>query len=279
MFINHRVTVITLSPDISRWIIGEIFPPPNESCESSIPKMFLAESASIDQHIQENYESVIPLVSGNSPKDAHWVFPSGLRCTSSENVLLLLKFSSRCSEKIRKLLNFGEKVNVELRKYLDLNPSMEFRVFFKDNKIKGISQKSISDYFPQLNDETLTTRLKKEVQELEEFLLSRHGSNTTVLDTYFSGSRTENLRKGKLCVIGEKKWRETDSLLFSWEELESNNNLELRIVENDYSRISRASNFSGYPIEILDNENFQGLDSLIQSMEEANRLSDEEIFT
>lgn len=108
----------------------------------------------INKYVDELGGQVIPKLNWSTPKDASWLIPGNtVRCIESNDIYLLLKSSDHIVDDL--LYPFLEvdnakdiKVSYELilKKWEDINPALEFRVFVKDGKISGISQRDLNYY-------------------------------------------------------------------------------------------------------------------------------------
>ena len=101
---------------------------------------------SIDDAIQKLGGSVLVKYCGKTPRDALWISSEkSLRCTTSSDVLLLLKASDRIKG------NSTQVPCLSLIKWKnDWNSSYEFRVFYINGILQGISQRDCSAYFLHL---------------------------------------------------------------------------------------------------------------------------------
>lgn len=76
-------------------------------------------------------------------KDATWVTPTkSLKCTSLEDVYLLLKSSDRISNDLNKVENLSDNKNpfnfyLVIKRWKEINPCTEFRCFVIKNELMG----------------------------------------------------------------------------------------------------------------------------------------------
>ena len=168
----------------------------------------------------------------SSPKDATWITMNGtLRCTSFNDICLLLKSSDFISHDLNDAYNYcvdstlphpDECFELVLREWVDIIPSMEFRIFVKERNIIGISQRHISCYFSYLYP--LKDIL---LQEIMEFFNSKIKSKFVDSDFVFDIFKQES---GHYKLVDFNPFSEiTDGLLFSWSELYS---LDPQFVES-----------------------------------------------
>jgi len=184
---------------------------------------------SIQRAIDDLGGSVIPKLNWSSPKDAVWMNWTGnLKCTDSEQVILLLKSSDCIMHDLTEPFSFCEDESehenlqnneiqyyIVLRKWETIEPASEFRCFVSNDKIIGISQRNHSQYFDFLKN--LTKSIQNTVIDFFEVnMKGKFASNTYVFDVYL-----KNLTKTPSAVLLDINpfGRVTDSLLFSWEEL------------------------------------------------------------
>ena len=189
----------------------------------------------ITQSIAELGGKVIPKLNWSSPKDASWLMPGNvIKCTEVDDVLLLLKSSDHViddlaypflevsqlpEDETRKNGQDRIKVDYELvlKQWRDLNPALEFRVFVKEGKILGISQRDLNHYDflkelePQLKENIQLFVTDKVVNKLNASL-----PNLTkfIVDVYVPRPFD------KIYIIDINPFlRKSDSLLFTWNEL------------------------------------------------------------
>ncbi|KAI7863908.1 D123-domain-containing protein [Spinellus fusiger] len=181
----------------------------------------------------EEYEAVFPKLNWSSPRDAAWISATqSLQCTSPFDVFLLLKSSDFIDHDLFHAFDGCTvpstlKYDLILRKWYDLQPSMEFRCFVKNNRIIGISQRD-GCYYPFL------VEAKDDLEEtihdfFEETVLDVFPSTHYVFDVYIRRSPL------KVYLVDFNPFSPTtDSLLYDWEYLEdfdlSTQEPEIRIV-------------------------------------------------
>lgn len=123
---------------------------------SQIPN-FPEVERQIREAIYEYEGAVFPKLNWTSPRDAAWISATqSLKCTSPFDVFLLLKSSDFINHDLNHAYEHcidiedkeNQKIqfNLVLRKWYDLQPSMEFRCFVKDQEIIGITQRDMNFY-------------------------------------------------------------------------------------------------------------------------------------
>lgn len=185
---------------------------------------------------------VAPKLNWSAPKDATWILPNNsMKCNEVNEIYLLLNASNyimhdlehaydECQEDSNDTIT--PEVELVLREWFDVNPALEFRVFVKDKRVIGATQRDLN-YYDYL--EALSNTFKDLIDEfVENVILSKFPDTSFVLDVYIP--RPFN----KVYLIDINPFaRKTDSLLFSWNELitqgsTSSDNNENNAVNNDY---------------------------------------------
>lgn len=214
------------------------------------------------EKIVEGMGSVIVKLNWSAPKDAKWILiNNSLQCSSAGDVYLLLNASDHIAHDLDGHIydecldkENGKKLGPELviKKWIrDFNPALEFRVYVKDRKILGVSQRDLNHYVfleelqPKLHDAIL--RFQKDVMSNTRFSVRDY-----IMDVYIPRPYT------KVIIMDinpfTRKW---DSLLFTWNELlekENDGEFELRILnETNMGSMARKDNSeSQVPLEVVD---------------------------
>lgn len=160
----------------------------------------------------------------SSPKDATWVaFNNNMKCSSLSQLYLLLKSSDFVAHDLSMPFSSCEDCTSEdsenvsyslvVRKWVDVNPGTEFRCWVADGRLVAACQRDTSNYYPHLAKEEASIR-----QDLASFFQEQ------VVDKFPLKSYVMDVtrpRKDKVILVDFNPWGDTtDSLLFSWEELE-----------------------------------------------------------
>jgi hypothetical protein len=133
------------------------------------PRRFPGLRAAVDAAIARLGGAVAPKLNWSSPSDALWVAgANSLRCTSADQVVLLLKSSDRAAydiELLRCLRAHGSPAPpaLALRRWHELRPEREFRCFVHAGEPAGICQRDATQFFPQLQDAAEQSRIKAAV--------------------------------------------------------------------------------------------------------------------
>ncbi|RLV89535.1 Cell division cycle protein [Spathaspora sp. JA1] len=167
---------------------------------------------------------ITPKLNWSSPKDAKWILAGNTtKCSCIDDIFLLLKSSDHIVDDLDFPFSAVEnntslpiEYELVLKQWQDINPALEFRVFIKDEKILGISQRDLNHY-EYLQE--LQPNLNQKISEfIYDKIIPTIGSHTTlekyIVDVYIP--RPFN----KIYIIDINPFsRKTDSLLFAWNEL------------------------------------------------------------
>ncbi|KAI9249582.1 D123-domain-containing protein [Helicostylum pulchrum] len=220
---------------------------PNDEVDSKIPNFPQVESE-IRETVYEFEGAVFPKLNWTSPRDAAWISATqSLKCTSPFDVYLLLKSSDFINHDLNHAYkNCADRdmmedkkieYNLVLRKWYDLQPSMEFRCFVKNQEIVGISQRDLN-YYPFLND--IRQDIEQTIFEFfEDTIRDGFESVNYVFDVYLQRSNN------KVYLVDFNPFNTTtDALLFTWDELMSFDTekgvSEIRLVESQAEANFRA---------------------------------------
>lgn len=180
-----------------------------------------------------------PKLNWSSPKDAKWITCTNtLKCVTATDVLLLLKSSDFISHDLNFAFNACVDQNTSypttynftliLREWIDVNMANEYRCFVDPQKgLLGVCQRDTANHYAFNCD----PREKANVLlEINEFIMGNIGDlhrdgARFVVDLVFRDSRQLNICD--FAVFGGA----TDSLLYEWEEFETDIEVEVRVVE------------------------------------------------
>ncbi|KAK4166736.1 putative cell division cycle protein [Cladorrhinum sp. PSN259] len=193
-------------------------------------KRFPELHARITSAIAELGGAVAPKLNWSSPRDATWIsrYPNTVKCTSANDIYVLLKSSSFISHDLDHA--FDDTIPpspfptfqpvLVLRAFFNPLPSLEFRCFVKDRNLIAITQRD-PNYYAFLN--SLRPHILKRIKE---FFLKRlkftFPDACFVFDVYVPEADydddEERLARPRLIDINPWAPR-TDSILFDWAEL------------------------------------------------------------
>ncbi|EMG45874.1 hypothetical protein SBY92_002257 [Candida maltosa Xu316] len=254
---DSKVTVLEADSDneYSDWEYEE------DEDEVPVESHFQSLHDRIIKSIDELGGAVFPKLNWSSPKDVKWIMPSNtIRCDDVNNVYLLLNSSDHIVDDLDhpfsevEVKKKEEIIPVEyelvLTKWQDVNPALEFRVFVKNNKIIGVSQRD-SNHYEFLAD------LKDEIHEkLDEFVkdevIPKLSSSLSkyILDLYIPRPFD------KVYIIDINPFsRKSDALLFTWNELltQTSNEYEFRLLDktNVANFAKKEYSESQVPIDVV----------------------------
>lgn len=212
--------------------------------ENNAPSFPELEDAIRDAVVE--YEgAVFPKFNWSSPRDAAWITATqSLKSTTPFDIYLLLKSSDfinhdlnhayeECSDEKQPEQSF----ELVLRKWYNIQPSMEFRCFVRNQEIIGISQRDIN-YYEFLAD--MKDELETAIHEFfEDSIRNQFASDNYVFDVYI----LQNRQTVKL-VDFNPFCPTTDGLMYEWAELYSlspdDNNAEMRVITSQVEANMRA---------------------------------------
>ncbi|CCE91117.1 cell proliferation protein CDC123 TDEL_0C02280 [Torulaspora delbrueckii] len=206
--------------------------------------------------------SVAPKLNWSAPRDATWMLPNNtMKCTEINEVYLLLNASNYIMHDLQHAFEGCEDFTTDdrrpeyelvLRQWFDINPALEFRVFIRNGKVLGATQRDLN-YYTFL--EPLVDDFKDTIDEfVYDTFLTKFSEKSCVIDIYIP--RPYN----KLFLIDVNPFsRKTDALMFSWNELltkevNENEDYELRIVpENNVARFATKEHSENHvPKDVLE---------------------------
>ncbi|KAK3881842.1 hypothetical protein Pcinc_013746 [Petrolisthes cinctipes] len=188
--------------------------------------------------------SVFPKLNWSSPKDASWIaFNNSLRCCTPGDVYLLLKSSSFITHDLtapfkdcdnQSETNTDHEYCLVLRRWMEINPAFEFRCFVRNRDLIGISQRDISQSYSCIGADQANIR-SDIVSFWRENIENRFPLLNYVIDVYRPAK--DNVILLDFNPFGET----TDGLLFSWKELQGEDETRQglnRVIEEESSESS-----------------------------------------
>ncbi|OQV18914.1 Cell division cycle protein 123-like protein [Hypsibius exemplaris] len=188
--------------------------------------------ARVDEVIRKFGGAAFPKLNWSSPKDACWMLPNrNLKCSSLADILLVLKASTFVGFDLSIKVQEAARVPLDLvlREWSEINPGWEFRCFVKDNTLVGISQRYTTAFYAHINQnrENVTGDIKA--------FFAQHVQQRFPLKNYTFDIVTFTTDTEDFMLVDFNPFDPvTDSLLFTWEELQDANGIPddelLRIV-------------------------------------------------
>ncbi|KAK4204360.1 putative cell division cycle protein [Triangularia verruculosa] len=184
----------------------------------------------IESTIKQLGGAVAPKLNWSSPRDATWIsrHPNTVKCTSANDIYILLKSSSFISHDLNHA--FDDTVPVPnsppfqpvlvLRSYFNIHPSLEFRCFVKDRNLVALTQRD-PNYYPFLR--SLRPHIISRTKELfTKRLKFTFPEGDFVFDVYIPEASYDDEvnRLGRARLIDINPWApRTDPIMFGWDEL------------------------------------------------------------
>ncbi|GBF91414.1 cell cycle control Cdc123 [Raphidocelis subcapitata] len=188
--------------------------------------------AQIEAAIARLGGAVAPKLNWSSPTDALWVSATtSLRCTSADQVVLLLKSSDRVAYDLQLLAEIRSAAaagaaaadarraraaapRLALRRWEELRPEREFRCFVHDHRPVGVCQRDPSQHFPQLQDPAEQARMRDAVCGFQDRAFGRgFVRGSYAIDVLVSP-------EGRVTLIDVNPIADTTQpLLFGWQQL------------------------------------------------------------
>lgn len=225
---------------------------------------------------------VTPKLNWSAPKDARWILPgNNMRCTNADDIYLLLKSSDHVVDDLEAPFAAADDVptnndvqevipELVLRRWREINPALEFRVFVRDGRILGISQRDLNHY---IFLRALKTKIERAITD---FVLNTFVSRfplKCVVDLYVPAPYTT----AEIIDVNPFT-RKTDPLLFTWHELLTQVLVDpFRLVEsvNPARFASKEYSESSVPIEALDGSLNSG--EMVEMVRGWSKLHDKEV--
>ncbi|KAI9277806.1 D123-domain-containing protein [Sporodiniella umbellata] len=228
--------------------------------------------------------AVFPKLNWSAPRDAAWIATTQtLKCTSPFDVFLLLKSSDFINHDLNHAYENCDKVLQEprfdlvLRKWYDLQPSMEFRCFVKNQEIVGICQRDLNFYgflLEAKNDiETMI------YQFFENHVYENFDSQNYVFDVYVQQSNQ------KVYLIDFNPFcKTTDSILYEWDELMTfdldEKQTEIRLIKSEQEANILSCNAPKFatnmvPKDVVDLSNGQSIAEFAEQFERAMKKAEQ----
>uniref|UniRef100_A0A8C9VAA5 Translation initiation factor eIF2 assembly protein n=1 Tax=Scleropages formosus TaxID=113540 RepID=A0A8C9VAA5_SCLFO len=185
-------------------------------------------NAKVQEAINALGGSVFPKLNWSAPRDANWIaLNSSLKCRSLSDIFLLFKSSDFITHDLTQPV--APPSQLVLRKWSELIPGGEFRCFVKENKLIGISQRDYTQHYQHISKQQLDI-----CHAIQEFFTNHIQYKFLDEDFVFDVYRDS---QGRVWLIDLNPFGEvTNSLLFTWEELTSGQNLRAEQAEGALSQ-------------------------------------------
>jgi len=195
-----------------------------ESEDENVQKSFPEFSLKVQNVLKDFGGEVFLKLNWSCPKDATWVaFNNSMKCSSLSQLYLLLKSSDFVAHDLTMPFSGCEDIDqadsvtvsysLVIRKWVEVNPGTEFRCWVSGGELVAVCQRDTSNYYPYLAREEESIK-----QDIQSFF-HEHIKHKFKLDNFVMD--VTRPRKDKIILVDFNPWGDTtDSLLFTWEELE-----------------------------------------------------------
>lgn len=176
----------------------------------------------VDEAIKEIGGKVFPKLNWSSPRDAAWIaLNNSLCCENFIDICLLMKSSDFITHDLTSPFQLTQDANTNtrdsvvyslaLRKWIDMTPSGEYRCFVKQHKLFAISQRQMQHFgFIMESKVSIVKSLKR---FYNRNIRDKFPESDYTFDVYLGGSSVILIDFNPFVEV-------TDSLLFSWPELQ-----------------------------------------------------------
>eukprot|EP00668_Euglena_longa_P045674 GGOE01061352.1.p1 GENE.GGOE01061352.1~~GGOE01061352.1.p1 ORF type:complete len:343 (+),score=62.21 GGOE01061352.1:83-1030(+) len=227
-----------------------------------------------------DWGAVVPRSNWTVPQDAAWIIPShSAKCTSVEDIFLLIKASSRLAYDYGDWQQRGLVPPVlALRKWYGLERSMEFRCFVVEGHLEGISQKHCTEFFAHL--QPLRLKVRATIASFwERRLRNQFDLETYTVDVYLQAKKGSNSYRVFIVSFGIFGLLEESPCLFEWDELRgrrsngggATSEVPLRLVENPQMGPSDAA-YNALPHDLRHAD----FDTILQTAKDASKRDRED---
>ena len=252
----------------------------NQGVEDEEEKAFFPElDVDIEKTIVEFENRVFVKLNWKAPKDIDTWVPR-LQCLNIEDVLMSLKSSAILGEMLETLLPKVETVksDVELedagglelvmRKWYDINKAMEFRVFVREGRLRGATQRYLKNAYSFLVDGEFRGKIGGIIEGFYmEKVNGRFPDLNFTMDVYFESTVD---KKWKVWIVDFNPWGNlTNPLLFDWEELAVDKPFEFRVIEKEnHIVLDKANGLCQLPVEFQGDVSEDGVKKWIEGLRE-----------
>ena len=195
--------------------------------------------------------SVLPKTNWSAPRDAAWINEGTLKCQTAGDVYLLLQSSDFVNSDVQLVQQQQQTpFHIVLRKWCQLHASHEFRCFVRNHRLVALAQRQTDQYFEHLGQdrEDLQFMMEEFFQEAVQHKYANGTIGNYVMDVYID-------RQDRVWIVDFNIWAyRTDSLLFTWEELNEwpdDKEAEFRIIETAKEILPQSLNSYRAPVDTV----------------------------
>lgn len=167
--------------------------------------------AAIESAITDLGGAVCPKLGIVCPTDSVWAnFHRSTKCTSADDVLTLLQ----ASERVLGTLRPSTPVTLALRQWNDFDPRQQFRVFIYARSVVAIAHRAPGGASMAFSDDRADALVAIIASWFERIV----HEDFQAADNYVIDVRVS--RDDDVAIVDFGRWRETEPLLFDWDELQ-----------------------------------------------------------
>ncbi|KAJ0404652.1 hypothetical protein P43SY_009865 [Pythium insidiosum] len=201
----------------------------SDQCENDADATAIAAVRSdVEAALKKLKGAAFPKLNWSAPSDASWMLGGSLRCTTYEDVFLLLKASDFVVHDLTQPYAGAEPaadsvdasdrpstVTLVLKKWCSLYDSMLFRCFVVEHRLVAVCQRHCDEYydFLEAQQDALAERIYDFYHRTFRGAANAFPDRDFVLDVYVD--KEQRVHLVDINVFGGV----TDPLLFTWEEL------------------------------------------------------------
>ncbi|CAG5100820.1 Similar to CDC123: Cell division cycle protein 123 homolog (Macaca fascicularis) [Cotesia congregata] len=223
------------------------------------------------QDVIDDFGAVFVKSNWRTPSDAMWVaVTKSLKCTSLEEVYLLLKSSDRISRDISAVKELAKNDKeippcLVLKKWRDINPCTEFRCFVVNRELVGICQRDVTQYHQYIENE------KYSIQTDIKSLFRERIKDRFQLDNYTFDVIRYKKDKVKIVDFGSLDESSIKGTLFTHQELISSivDPPEFRFIGENMGIQPSTPNYFCMPQELNEYFTREGSNDIIEMIRRA----------
>lgn len=171
-----------------------------------------------------------------SPKDA-FIAQSGMKCTEGKLAVQMLLDSERISDDLSMAKYNIYTPHIAIRDWIDIQPWQEFRCFYKDGNLLGVSQYDyFKGYMPEIEENVSSVMMALKIKT-ERIAKHLPYNGTVVVDYVYRCKNSGDEVLNEIILLEINPWTIlTDPCLFDWNN-DKFTKLEFRFVGKDKETI------------------------------------------
>jgi hypothetical protein len=192
---------------------------------------FLKLARKLSEYIKQFPKGAFVRLGSRSPKDSWKGHRDGFRCTSATKALALLCDSERIYDDLNLALSNNYTPHLVVREWIEIEPWQEFRCFYKNRRLVGISQYNYlkGEVFPEIIE--LAGAIEWAIRQKSEIIASLLPADDVVVDYIYRVKQRGNERINEVILLECNPFMVyTDPCLFNWSK-DTFNEFEFRYME------------------------------------------------